>query len=180
MTVQLRDGTLLVRVGDDGKGLGVLVLSTYVEPVYAIRLLQSGGRGVGYLLKDRVDDVDTLVEGLQRVARGGSVVDPEAMEQLVLFPAPHRVASLSRREHDVLALVAQGRSNPSIAPALRLAQKTGRGSRRRHLHQARAAAAGGDQPARPRRAGVPQRLRAVLAPSRTGEAATQRCRNLNT
>lgn len=105
-------------------GLGILVLSTYVEATYAIRLLRHGGHGVGYLLKDRVDDVDALVDALRRVAQGASVVDPDVMERLVRQPARRRVESLSPRELEVLALVAQGRSNASIGRELHLQEKT--------------------------------------------------------
>lgn len=104
--------------------LGVLVLSTYVEAAYAVRLLQDGGRGVGYLLKDRVDDVETLVSAIDRVARGGSVVDPEVVARIVRRTRPDPVDRLTDRERTVMGLIAQGWSNASIAHQLRLSEKT--------------------------------------------------------
>jgi DNA-binding NarL/FixJ family response regulator len=105
-------------------GLGVLVLSTYVEAAYAVRLLQHGSGGVGYLLKDRVEDVDVLVSALRRVSAGGSVVDPDVVARIVRRPAPDPVQTLTPRENDVLSLVAEGWSNASIAAQLRLSEKT--------------------------------------------------------
>jgi DNA-binding NarL/FixJ family response regulator len=105
-------------------GLGVLVLSTYVEAAYAVRLLARGGTGTGYLLKDRVDDVGTVVDALHRTARGESVVDPEVVARLVDRPPRDPLAELSGRERDVLRLLAQGRSNAAIAAALFLSDKT--------------------------------------------------------
>ncbi len=101
-------------------GLGVLVLSQYVEEVYAQELLVSeGGRGVGYLLKDRVQDLDALSDALERVAAGGSVLDPEVVAQLLVRRrAAEVLASLTPREREVLALMAEGRSNTAIAAKL--------------------------------------------------------------
>jgi DNA-binding NarL/FixJ family response regulator len=79
----------------DHPRVGVLVLSTYVEAAYAVRLLQDGAAGVGYLLKDRVDDVATLLDALQRVAAGGSVVDPDVVAELVRRPRRDPIADLS-------------------------------------------------------------------------------------
>lgn len=98
--------------------VGVLVLSQYVEARYATELLSvrtSGG--VGYLLKDRVADVAEFVDALQRVAQGGSAIDPEVVAQLLTRKADP-LGSLTARERDVLALMAEGRSNPAIASAL--------------------------------------------------------------
>ena len=97
--------------------LAVLVLSQYVEQTYAGELLESGPGGVGYLLKDRVGEVTEFIEALDRVAAGGTVVDPEVVRQLI----SHRRDPLQRitpREREVLALMAEGRSNAAIARAL--------------------------------------------------------------
>jgi DNA-binding NarL/FixJ family response regulator len=105
--------------------VGVLVLSQYVEPAHALRLLEEGTAGVGYLLKDRVADVHDVVDALRRVASGGSVIDPEVVAQL-LGRRRHRnpLDRLSQREHAVLALMAEGRSNSAIAERLYLSPKT--------------------------------------------------------
>jgi DNA-binding NarL/FixJ family response regulator len=97
----------------------VLVLSQYVEERYATELLAGDTRGVGYLLKDRVADVDTFVEALHRVRAGGTALDPEVVSQI--FARSRRaapLAALTRRERDVLALMAEGRSNAGIAAEL--------------------------------------------------------------
>jgi DNA-binding NarL/FixJ family response regulator len=107
-------------------GIGVLVLSQYVEERYATELL--GGRteraahqgqrgGVGYLLKDRVGNIAELLDALHRVASGGSVLDPEVVSQL-LTRRGHPLDTLTARERQVLALMAEGRSNTAIAAAL--------------------------------------------------------------
>ncbi|MYQ42126.1 two component transcriptional regulator, LuxR family [Streptomyces sp. LamerLS-316] len=104
--------------------LPVLVLSQYVQRAYAEELLDSGeGEGVGYLLKERVGKVEEFVDALQRVAEGGTVVDPEVVRQLLR----HRRDPLSRltaREREVLALMAEGRSNASVAEALTVSEGT--------------------------------------------------------
>ncbi len=97
--------------------IGVLVLSQYVEERYATELLSSHPYGVGYLLKDRVADLAEFLEALERVASGGSVLDPEVVAQL-LARSRHPLASLTARERDVLGLMAEGRSNSAIASAL--------------------------------------------------------------
>jgi len=100
-------------------GLRVLVLSQYVEPVLAARLLGDGSGGVGYLLKERVSEVRTFLDALRRVAGGGTALDPEVVARLV---APRREAGalteLTPREMEVLELIAEGRSNAGIAEAL--------------------------------------------------------------
>jgi DNA-binding NarL/FixJ family response regulator len=99
-------------------GLCVVALSQYVERSYAAELLDSGdGRGVGYLLKDRVVDVEEFVATLRQVLDGGTVVDPQVVRQL-LARRRDPLGRLSAREHDVLALMAEGHSNASIAARL--------------------------------------------------------------
>jgi DNA-binding NarL/FixJ family response regulator len=98
---------------------GVLVFSQYIETRYATRLLEGNAAGVGYLLKDRVADVAEFAAALERVAAGGTALDPEVVSQLL--GASRRavgLASLTARERDVLALMAEGRSNAGIAAAL--------------------------------------------------------------
>ncbi|MCO5972033.1 response regulator transcription factor [Actinoallomurus soli] len=102
----------------DHPGLPVLVLSQYVERSYAADLLQTGG-GVGYLLKDRVGDVAEFIDGLIRVAEGGTVIDPEVVRRLL--SERHDGSPLRRltdRERQVLELMAEGRSNGAIARRL--------------------------------------------------------------
>jgi DNA-binding NarL/FixJ family response regulator len=100
-------------------GTGVLVLSQYIETRYAARLLEGNAAGVGYLLKDRVADVAEFADALNRVAAGGTALDPEVVSQLVrLSRQAQGVATLTPRERDVLSLMAEGRSNAAIAAAL--------------------------------------------------------------
>jgi len=98
-------------------GVGVLVLSQYVETVYARELLADAGGGVGYLLKDRVTSLEELSEAVERVKAGGTVLDQEVVKRL-LATSPDPLAALTVREHEVLELIAQGRSNASIAERL--------------------------------------------------------------
>jgi DNA-binding NarL/FixJ family response regulator len=100
-------------------GTGVLVLSQYIETRYAARLLEGNAAGVGYLLKDRVADVAEFADALARVAAGGTALDPEVVSQLVRTSRhAEGVAALTARERDVLALMAEGRSNAGIAAGL--------------------------------------------------------------
>jgi DNA-binding NarL/FixJ family response regulator len=106
-------------------GIGVMVLSHHVESVHAARLLADDPRGVGYLLKDRVSDVDEFVEALRRVAAGGSVIDPEVVAGLLRRARQHDpLGGLTAREREVLALMAEGHSNPAISRRLFLTLKT--------------------------------------------------------
>jgi DNA-binding NarL/FixJ family response regulator len=97
--------------------VGVLVLSQYVEERYATELLSDRPHGVGYLLKDRVADLSEFLGALDRVAAGGSALDPEVVAQL-LARSPHPLAALTAREREVLALMAEGLTNAAIAAAL--------------------------------------------------------------
>ncbi len=100
-------------------GLPVLVLSQYVEEHYGAELLASGARGTGYLLKDRVADVPEFVAAVRDVASGGTVLDPEVVEQLLSRRGrDESLHSLTPRELEVLALMAEGRSNRAISEAL--------------------------------------------------------------
>lgn len=100
-------------------GSPVLVLSQYVERQYATELLADGAGGVGYLLKDRVADVHEFVEALRRVAAGGTALDPEVVSQLMVRRRrDDRLGSLTPREREVLAAMAEGRTNVGIAAAL--------------------------------------------------------------
>jgi DNA-binding NarL/FixJ family response regulator len=113
------------RIHADHPDVGVLVLSQYVEPHHAIQLLQGGAQGVGYLLKDRVADVAEVADALRRVAGGGSVIDPEVVTQLVgRRRTRDPIQELTDRERQVLALMAEGRSNQAIGERLYLSPKT--------------------------------------------------------
>ena len=96
----------------------VLVLSQYVEERYATELLSEQTSGVGYLLKDRVADVREFIDALNRVAGGGTALDPEVVAQLLVRRRNDPLDRLTRREKEVLALMAEGRSNAGIAAAL--------------------------------------------------------------
>jgi DNA-binding NarL/FixJ family response regulator len=99
-------------------GLPVLILSQYVEQTYAAELLADGVGGIGYLLKDRVGDVDDFVAAVRKVAAGGTVLDPEVVAQLLARRRSRAIDSLTPREREVLALMAEGRSNQAIAENL--------------------------------------------------------------
>jgi DNA-binding NarL/FixJ family response regulator len=105
--------------------IGVLVLSQYLEEAYAADLLGGGTEGVGYLLKDRVADIDRFVEAVRRVAGGGSALDPEVVAYLL---GRHRdddpIRQLSEREREVLGLMAEGLSNSAIAERLVIAERS--------------------------------------------------------
>lgn len=114
----------LERLRANGFDGGVLLLSTYAVPSYAVRALGSGN-GTGYLLKDRVADPGTLVQAVETVAAGGSVVDPEVVALLVADRGrTDGLDDLTEREREVLTLMAEGRSNSGIASGLLVSLKT--------------------------------------------------------
>jgi DNA-binding NarL/FixJ family response regulator len=101
------------------QGLAILMFSQYIETRYAEELLGNDAAGIGYLLKDRVADVSQFVEALERVASGGTALDPEVVTQL-MGASRHRdsISVLTSRERDVLSLMAEGRTNAAIADSL--------------------------------------------------------------
>jgi DNA-binding NarL/FixJ family response regulator len=107
-------------------GVGVLVLSQYARPSYAFELLRESAERTGYLLKDRVSDLHELADAVRRVGGGGSVLDPVIVSQLVGRPRQGHDAldELSEREREVLALMAEGRSNHAIAERLVITDRT--------------------------------------------------------
>ncbi len=107
-------------IADRHPSVGVVVLSQYDEPEYAVRLLEGGSKGRGYLLKERVSNVAHLVEALDKVNRGGSFVDPRVIDRLVdaRRSDSSRIKWLTPRESQVLAEMAQGRDNSTIADTL--------------------------------------------------------------
>lgn len=117
-----------IAIRRDHPGVGVLVFSQYIETRYAADLLGAaaggGAAGVGYLLKDRVSDVDEFLEALSRVAAGGTALDPEVVTQLLAASRrTDKLGSLTAREREVLALMAEGRSNSAIAATLVVSER---------------------------------------------------------
>jgi DNA-binding NarL/FixJ family response regulator len=115
------------RVRETHPDIGVVVLSQYATPSYALALLESGSAGRSYLLKERVQDVEQLVSAIQTVAEGGSVIDPKVVEALVAENARGEgspVKQLTPRERDVLREMAAGKSNAAIGEALFLAERS--------------------------------------------------------
>ena len=106
--------------------IGVVVLSQYAEPEYALSLLEKGAAGRAYLLKERVSDIDQLVNAIREVARGGSVIDPRVVEALVAARTrkpDSPLKDLTAREQEVLAAIAQGKNNAAIAGQLFLTER---------------------------------------------------------
>jgi DNA-binding NarL/FixJ family response regulator len=127
-TTEGLDAARVIR--DELPGIGILVLSAYVDVEQAMELLASG-RSIGYLLKSRVADVADFVDTLERIAKGASVVDPALVEELVSARrCDDPLAVLSTRERDVLALMAEGRSNAGIAQRIWVTE----GTVEKHVH----------------------------------------------
>lgn len=114
-----------VRMSDEAPETGVVVLSQYAQPEYALRLLEHGSKRRAYLLKERVSEPEQLAAAVREVAAGGSVVDPRVVETLVAGtrPPPDPLADLTPRERDVLEQIAQGKSNAGVAAALFLTER---------------------------------------------------------
>ncbi len=106
-----------IRARELQPNLGILLLSQYVEVAYASELLSSGSGGIGYLLKDRVASLDELKDAIERIAAGGTVLDPEVVTQL-LGRRQNPLESLTPREREVITLMAEGKTNAAIASAL--------------------------------------------------------------
>jgi DNA-binding NarL/FixJ family response regulator len=115
------------RLRETDPDVGVVVLSQYANPTYALALLESGSAGRSYLLKERVQDLDQLVSAIHAVAEGGSVIDPKVVDALVADDARgdgSRLNQLTPRERDVLREMAMGKSNAAIGAALFLAERS--------------------------------------------------------
>jgi DNA-binding NarL/FixJ family response regulator len=114
------------RIRQEHPNVGVVVLSQFAEEEYAYELLKDGAAGLGYLLKERVSDLDEVVRALNEVSKGGSVLDPKVVEALVSAKekmAHSPLATVTDREREVLELMAQGKNNASIAKALFLTER---------------------------------------------------------
>ena len=114
------------RIRSDHPDIGVVVLSQFAEEEYAYELLKDGAAGLGYLLKERVSNIDELVRAMNEVAKGGSVLDPKVVEALVSAKdrmAHSPLATLTDREREVLEHMAQGQNNASIAKSLFLTER---------------------------------------------------------
>ena len=136
-------------------GLPVLILSQHVEQTYAAELLADGGGGVGYLLKDRVADVDDFVAAVRRVAAGGTALDPEVVAQILARRRSSALDSLTPREREVLALDGRGPLQPGHRGGAGDHRRSGGEAHLEHLRKARFASGGGTEPACARRARLP-------------------------
>ena len=103
---------------------GCLVLSQHVDPRFGLELVSQASGGMGYLLKERVSDVEDFLDAVRRVGRGGSIVDPEVVREVVARRSRDVLVDLTDREREVLELMAQGRSNAAICRALSIGEKT--------------------------------------------------------
>jgi len=113
------------RIGEHHAGVGVLVLSDYLEPAFATRLLESGTPGRGYLLKDSISDLDRFADAIRRVAAGESVVDSTIIRHVLgTLRADDPLAELSDREREILAFMAEGKSNHAIAERIVISERT--------------------------------------------------------
>jgi DNA-binding NarL/FixJ family response regulator len=104
--------------------IGVVVLSALPEPAHAVTLFEEGSNGRAYLLKDRLRDGDDLVRAIVEVARGGALVDPRVVDELLDMRPRTKLAQLTEREREVLALIAKGRTNPAIAEELTITKRS--------------------------------------------------------
>ncbi len=114
------------RIRQEYPNVGIVVLSQFAEEEYAYELLKDGAAGLGYLLKERVSDLDEVVRALNEVSKGGSVLDPKVVEALVSAKekmAHSPLANVTDREREVLEQMAQGKNNASIAKALFLTER---------------------------------------------------------
>jgi DNA-binding NarL/FixJ family response regulator len=111
------------RIREEQPGTGVLVLSQFAEEAYATELIGDHAKGVGYLLKDRVADVDGFADAVRRVAEGGSALDPEIVQLMLGRRRDKPLDELTPREREVLALMAEGRSNQAIAENLVITER---------------------------------------------------------
>ena len=107
-----------------GDAMGVLVLSQHVDAEFALRLVTDARGGLGYLLKERVADIEDFVDAVRRVGRGGSIVDPSVVRELVTRQSLGGLMELTQREREVLELMAEGRSNAAIGAQLSMSAKT--------------------------------------------------------
>jgi DNA-binding NarL/FixJ family response regulator len=113
------------QLGTQQPTVGVLILSDYLEPAYATRLLEAGTPGRGYLLKQTITDLDSFGDAIRRVAAGQSVVDPAIIRRVLgRLRQDDPIAHLTDREHEILSLMAEGRSNRAIAERLVLSERT--------------------------------------------------------
>jgi DNA-binding NarL/FixJ family response regulator len=120
------DGLLAaLKIRASNPGIGVIVLSQYVQRQYALELLGDDPSGVGYLLKQRVGDVERFCSDVRRVGDGGTVLDPEVVENMLArsHVADRAIDRMTERQREVLGLVAEGRSNAAIASALNISEK---------------------------------------------------------
>jgi DNA-binding NarL/FixJ family response regulator len=125
-----------VRLRESQPEVGILLLSQHVEPAYALQLVEDLPTGSGYLLKDRVTDIGVLVDALERIARGELVVDSTLVARMVARPRHEDpLDRLSAREHDVLALIAEGLTNDAIAKRLFVSERTVESHVARVLHK---------------------------------------------
>ncbi len=139
--------------------LGILLLSQSIESRFALELARTHPTGFGYLLKDHVVDVATLIDAVERVATGGTVLDPDIVTHFLNRQAGRsRLADLSEREREVLALMAEGRSNSAIARTLVSHGENGRDAHLKHLLQARTAPRTRRPPSRARGASLDGKL----------------------
>ncbi len=114
-----------LELGERHPSVGALILSQYLDSSYAMRLLERGSAGRGYLLKDRVSDLESFAEAIRRVGAGGSVVDPQVVGALVSRQrTPGPLEDLTEREREILALMAEGRSNAGVCERLVLSRRT--------------------------------------------------------